>query len=149
MMNKVLIIFSLLFFNGIGLHAFQIDNVFLGVDLNQNQVRDDVEDMIDEWYPDPNMQVILRNGARAFLQAMLASETIDNRDNEDASEMFARFNWCLNLFSTDEIDLPTIKLLVVNTEARRKAYREYDRSRHGTIQGVVEVDRSECIIPNN
>ena len=49
-----------------------------------------VEDAIDELYNDTNIRIILKNGAYIYQQAMLASQTPSNDDDEKVSLAFGR-----------------------------------------------------------
>ena len=155
MMSKALIVLSLLLFNQIvgskessmqQAEAPPTEATLLGIDLNENQVRDDVERRIDELYSDPGIRIILKNGARIFGQMILASGTAGNRDNDRVSEASARFIWCLHNYSPSDSrrNLATLKALVINTEARREAYVRYEISRYGTTQELPRVNLDEC-----
>ena len=157
-MTKILmIVFSLCVFGqvaGSGVsHALQVNNtddaVLLGGDADQNGVRDDVEGLIDELYTNPDIRIILRKGARALTQAMLASLTADDRDDDAASEATMHYSQCLAEYSRRDarVNHAILSSLVIDTQERWDAYARYDRGRHGTIQDVAPVDYSECISP--
>ena len=117
-----------------------------GWDGDQDGVRDDVQSAIGRLYEDPDIRTVLANGARSYQQAILASRTPGDSDDAAASEAIARFLWCLNEYSglNSWEDLATLRALVLNTEARRVAYREFDTDPRGLIRRVVSSTRQEC-----
>ena len=137
-----------LFFIEVFAHTSQTDMALLGEDFNQNQVRDDVEDVIDELFSDTNIRIILKNGARIYQQAMLASQTPSNDDDEEVSLAFGHFAVCLYEFSdssTARQRLAILRSLVLDTEERWMAYQKYNSGRHGTIMDGSNINLSECI----
>ncbi len=108
-----------------------------------------VEDAIDELYSDTNIRVILKNGAYIYQQAMLASQTLSNDDDEKVSLAFGRFAVCLYEFSsypTRFEQLAILRSLVIDTEERLTAYQRYNSGRHGTImEAAPNINLSECI----
>ena len=107
-----------------------------------------VEDSIDESFSDTNIRIILKNGAYIYQQALLASQTPSNDDDEKVSLAFGRFAECLYDFSdpsTARQRLAILTSLVLDTEERLTAYQKYDLGRGGTIMDPVNINRSERI----
>ena len=116
-----------------------------------NQLRDDVERIIDNLYSDPDLRIILKDGARVYQRAMLASETEDSLDDERVSEETGRYVACVYRYYPDDSweeaheSVTTLRKTVLNTPTRREAYRRYSLGRHGTVMGLSNITLEECL----
>lgn len=127
-------------------------NSLEGIDSNENGVRDDVEIAIYNLHKDSfNNREVLKLGSNALQKAMISGESIADQDNDIASELIAKFAYCLSeqtgMNRTKELAM--LKSLQFNTEERTTAYYKYNQSRDGTIQRVVEATLDECLAINN
>ncbi|MBT42519.1 MAG: hypothetical protein CMF12_08350 [Idiomarina sp.] len=119
-----------------------------GVDVNDNGIRDDVEvaiyNLYEESYTD---REIAKTGAYAFEQAMQASDTDSVSDNDEASRILSKFVSCATEYGESDSGqmLSALKSFQFNTEQRREVLEQYNASRHGTIQRIVDVERNECL----
>ena len=119
-----------------------------GIDSDQNGVRDDVEIAIYRLHEDNfENREILKGGANAIQNAIIASTTAGDGDNDSASELIAKFAYCLSELSSMDRSkhLAILKSLQINTSERKAAYDAYNQSRHGTIQRVVRATLDECM----
>ena len=106
-----------------------------GIDVNSDGVRDDVERALYELHKESfNNRQILKIGARAYQQTLLASGTPDDRDDDAASATDSLFAGCLVDHSDMDAStaIATVQALMFNTDDRVAAYRAYSagRSRH-------------------
>ena len=123
-----------------------------GIDVNGDGVRDDVERALYELHEDSfNNREILKNGARAYQQALVASATPDDRDDDAADVAGTRFATCLVKHSDMDVSkgIATVKALMLSTDERLAAYQVYTAGRHGTVQSVPTLGSEDCILNND
>ena len=123
-----------------------------GIDVNGDGVRDDVERALYELHEDSfNNREILKNGARAYQEALVASATPDDRDDDAADAAGTRFATCLVKHSDMDVskEIATVKALMLNTNDRVAAYRVYTASRHGAVQSIPTVGSEDCILSSD
>lgn len=123
-----------------------------GIDVNGDGVRDEVERALYALNEDSfNNRVILNSGARALQEALVASTTSDDRDDDAASASIAHFVTCLMAHSDMNVtrEIATVEALMLNTDDRVAAYRAYSAGRHGTVQGILTVTAEDCSLSSN
>lgn len=123
-----------------------------GIDSDNDGVRDDVEIAIYELHKDSQEnREILKVGSKALQEAIMSAVSAGDQDNDSASESMAKFAYCLSELSSMDRNkqLATLKSLQINTDERKAAYDAYNKSRHGTIQRVVEATLEECMAIDN
>jgi len=123
-----------------------------GIDSNDNGVRDDVEIGIYQLHElNHENREILKTGAKAMQEALIATLNEEFQDNDKASEELAKFAYCLTQHSSMDRRkaLAQVKTLQMNTQERVDAYSAYNQSRNGTIQRVVEATKQECMLSNS
>lgn len=129
--------------------AFDENETLLGIDLNQNGVRDDVESLIKaDQTLSATGKAILMAGAKAYQMALKSTttQTASDSDNDKASNLMMSFISCLSLHYKDDrrLALSKLKTLHLNTEKRVNAYLAYNQSRNGTIQNASTKTPEQC-----
>ena len=120
----------------------------LGIDSNNDGVRDDVERWIYKTHSSKIRRAVLLQGARAH-QAMLADpdaisnaqkwqKVITNRVIACESYLFRKYDIEYGIESYSEM-----KKRIYNTEERLEKYMRYDHALGGGVYGVEENDRVE------
>ncbi len=126
---------------------FDKDETLLGVDLNHNGIRDDVESLIEA---DQTLssagKAIFMTGAKAYQTALKSTTTQADSDNDKASNQMMTFISCLSLHYKDDRRqaLSKLKMLQLNTEKRVNAYLAYNQSRNGTVQNLSDKTLEQC-----
>jgi hypothetical protein len=120
----------------------------LGVDVNGNGVRDDVERYIYMTYPSAVRREILMQGAKSH-QAMLADpDAVDNAQKWQkviANKLIACKSYLFRNFKI-EYEIRTdeeMENLLYNTKERLKKYIRYNDALGGGVYGVEEEERVE------
>jgi hypothetical protein len=130
------------------------DNTLLGIDFNNNGVRDDMEIWIFETYKHPIVQAVAMQNARAFqiilVEPEKARETTEFMENASDCNAFYR------LYADDHnetILIPKRKSLykesrpiMLNTRERSRAYYEYNQALSGGVYALrpIETLKSKC-----
>ena len=123
-----------------------------GIDVNGDGVRDDVERALYELHKESfNNREILKIGARAYQQTLVASGTPDDRDDDAASATDSLFAGCLVDHSDMNArkEIATVQALMFNTDDRVAAYRAYSAGRHGTVHSIMTIAPEDCMLSNN
>ena len=123
-----------------------------GIDVNGDGVRDDVERALYELHEDSfNNREILKIGAGAYQEALVASGTPDDLDDDVASATTDRYVGCLMEHSDmdAETELATVRGLMLNTDERVAAYQEYLAGRHGKARILAEITPEDCMLSND
>ncbi len=129
----------------------------LGVDRNDNGVRDDVERWIYETYEEPveiglfiqmgyAYQKIIIDPKKAketqkYMHDQLSCEFYWTYDAKDANETFQ-----LDGYRDTESEIKPIQM---NTLARHMAYERYNAEFHGTVLDQVPHDKNMCLFDEN
>jgi len=128
------------------------DSTLLGVDVNENGVRDDVERYIVIKYQDHH-KIVTEIGlqmARAYQKAIAAGSTANKSDRYilDAMECNFYFRYDATEFGDPVLIDHTIdiKNIQLNTKSRVYAYLEYDRVFSGGVYSLTPADqeKSKC-----
>lgn len=121
----------------------QGDATVEGVDSNSNGLRDDVELLILARTDDDNERSSMMVAARDISRALTEYETTLSSDEVDA--VMARGISCLASTSLDPVQtVAFLEAAIANTPERETAYREYNRSRGGTIGSMAKYSADEC-----
>lgn len=119
----------------------------LGIDVNHDGVRDDIEHIIYQLHKDnPGHRHVLAIGTRALTEAMKSS--VDSSLNKVAiGDQISIFISCfINTTTMDyRKDFGMIKAIILNTEQRATAYQHYNQARSGSVQGEVDYDPVICV----
>jgi len=123
----------------------------LGVDVNHNDVRDDVERWIYEHYKDKHpihidiamqaaraKQHMLRNPDKAKL---IHDEMVAPLICESYYRIYAKY-FDEKIIVHEKINTKVFRNLILNTSNRQKAYAEYDALLSGDIYKTPKVDRN-------
>ncbi len=117
----------------------------LGVDRDEDGVRDDIEHSIYGMYPlDSQRRQILLIGGKSIQMAIAAGS--DAALGDAASEQEAVFAHCaVSLYQANVQGMSAlIDTWAVNTPAREQAYLAYMRGRDGTIQRTLSDQEATC-----
>ena len=119
-----------------------------GIDVNGDGVRDEVERALYDLHADSSHnRQILKLGAHAYQQVLLSSRTPDDLDDDAASAAVDRYVGCL--MDHSDLDagtaLATVRALMLNTDKRVAAYRQYLAGRHGKVQRLLAITAEDCI----
>ena len=117
------------------------DSTLLGIDLNDNGVRDDVERWIFEEYKEPIVQAVAMQNARAF--GIILVEPSRARETDKLMEAQTDCSAYYQLLAEDYNDTIVIprgtnlykesRPLILNTRERNRAYYEYNQALSGGI----------------
>jgi hypothetical protein len=125
------------------------DSTLLGVDVNDNGVRDDVERWIYDNYEHPIERGIFMQNSRAY-NSLLTTEPVKHQENENMNniiscQFFLEDNnnyisqkYEYKYFSTD------LKVIQFNTVKRIIAKRKYELSLSGGVYSLPSASKERC-----
>ncbi|WP_304543632.1 hypothetical protein [Sulfurimonas microaerophilic] len=113
------------------------NSTLLGIDSNNNGVRDDVERWIFVEYDHPIVQAVAMQNTRAF-QIILADpskarETTKFMENQTDCELYYIFQDPRKLITRDMDLYKESRPLILNTKERNRAYYEYNQALSGGV----------------
>jgi len=128
------------------------DNTLLGVDSDNDGVRDDIEIAILDRYP---LSIINREVSRRateiYTEVLNAGEVGDDTVVSAASERMAVLVACY--FSQTDMNVQKesglLEALILNTTERIQAYEKFDAKLSGKVQRTVDADPATCRLPQN
>ncbi len=130
------------------------NSTLLGVDVNNNDVRDDVERWIYKTYYHPIERGMFMQSSRAYQKIIVnpenAHKTVKYSDNAFSCREYM-INSIPELKSKYEYSYPTKKLksMQFNTPKRYIAYDRYNREFNGEVLNIPEESKSACEFDNN
>lgn len=119
-----------------------------GIDTNGNGIRDDVEWAIYNLYEESHTdREIAKTGGYALQKTMQAASTEGFSDNDEASRMLSKFIFCTTEYGEGDAGkmLSALQAFQFNTLERTEIYAQYNKSRSGTTQRIIEAEESECL----
>jgi hypothetical protein len=133
------------------------DSTLLGIDVNDNGVRDDVERWIYKTYDHPIERGIFMQSARAYQKVIVdpskAHETTVYIDDSVSCEFYWTYDSKNNneTFSLDRYrDLEKeIKLIQFNTLQRHMAYERFNAEFNGEVFGAPSASKNKCEFDEN
>lgn len=122
----------------------------LGIDSNNNGVRDDVERWIFKTYDEPIVQAVAMQNARAF-QIILADlskarETTKTMEDVIDCQGYYKYQDDKKLIPRDKSLLKESRPIILNTRERSRAYYEYNQALSGGIYPDRDrnTDKERC-----
>lgn len=119
----------------------------LGIDTDNDGVRDDVEHSIYNLHPlDTDLREELLIGAHAMQMQIAAGFSGDQSLSDAAAVRTAEFAACTVDPATNAMqrEIGTLTAMHLNTADRRAAHAAFDTSRAGTIQQTIELSATAC-----
>ncbi len=121
----------------------------LGIDSNNNGVRDDVERWIYEKYDQPIERGIVLQGAKAYT-SLLNTKPIKHKENGEINNVFmCAFYWeDNNKYISQKYEyeyfFKELKKIQFNTVKRLVAKRKYEMSLSGGVYSLTKADKNKC-----
>lgn len=135
------------------------NSTLLGIDSNNNGVRDDVERWIYKTYSHPIEIGIFMQSARAYniviADPSKAHESVAYMDNQLSCEFYWRYNARENneSFQLDKYEArktaKKMKKLQFNTAERHIAYERFNAEFNGEVFGSPEASKDSCEFDEN
>jgi len=120
------------------------DATLLGIDSNNNGVRDDVERWIFEEYKEPIVQAVAMQNARAFgiilVDPSRARETVKFMQNQVDCELYYEYYDSEQFAPKDNELYEESRPLILNTRERSRAYYEYNQALSGGVYLARDSD---------
>ncbi|UFH60654.1 hypothetical protein [Sulfurovum mangrovi] len=134
----------------------------LGIDVNNNGVRDDVERWIYQTYDHPIERGIFMQSARAYQKVIVdpskAKDTMKHIDNSSDCEGYWRYwkilpkfkdkneSYVLDRYRDLEKEISVIQF---NTLQRHMAYRRFNSALSGGVYGATGISKEKCEFDEN
>ncbi len=122
----------------------------LGIDSNNNGVRDDVERWIFKTYKHPIVQAVAMQNARAFQIILVdpskARETVKLMHDQTDCEGYYKYQDDKKLISRDKSLYTESRPIIINTRERSRAYYEYNQALSGGVYAGSDLNtlKSKC-----
>ena len=129
------------------------NSTLLGVDVNHNGVRDDVERIIYRWYSKkhPIYIAIAMEAAKSYQMSLMGPAhyeeahkligDVTSCESYYSIEVYASFSGEKALINKDESpSADGLLLQVLNTKARARAYAEYDKLLSGSVYDLPKIE---------
>jgi hypothetical protein len=126
------------------------NKMVLGIDSNNNGVRDDVEIWIFETYDHPIVQAVAMQNARAFqiilVEPEKARETVRFMHNQTDCQSFYTYQDPRKLIPRGKSLYKESRPFILNTRARNRAYYEYNQALSGGVYPGRDsnTDKERC-----
>ena len=126
------------------------NSTLLGIDSNNNGVRDDVERWIFEEYDHPIVQAVAMQNARAFQIILVdpskARETTKFMENQTDCQAYFIYQDPRKLIPRGKSLYKESRPLILNTRERNRAYYEYNQALSGGIYPGRDrnTDKERC-----
>ena len=121
------------------------DSTLLGIDSNNNGVRDDVERWIFEEYKEPIVQAVAMQNARAFgiilVEPSRARETIKFSDALIECQSYYKYQDSRKIIERGTSLIKESRPLILNTRERNRAYYEYNQALSGGIYSLGDRNK--------
>jgi len=129
------------------------NSTLLGIDINDNGVRDDVERWIYETYDHPIERGLFMQLARAYQTVIIdpekAHKTGKFMDNTVSCELYWKYkevNHPISRYRDLEKEISPMQL---NTVKRHMAYKRYNAEFSGDVFGAPPVSKEKCEFDDN
>ncbi len=120
------------------------DSTLLGIDVNDNGVRDDVERWIFEEYKEPIVQAVAMQNARAFgiilVNPSKAKETKKFMEAQTDCELYYMYYDNRHLIPKNKSLYKEQRPLILNTRERNRAYYERNQVLSGGVYSARDSD---------
>ena len=117
----------------------------LGIDVNNNEVRDDVERWIFDKYKEPIVQAVALQNARAFSKILVdpskAKETIKFSDALIECQSYYKYQSSKKVIQKGTSLIKESRPLILNTRKRNRAYYEYNQALSGGVYSLGDRDK--------
>ncbi len=126
------------------------NSTLLGIDSNNNGVRDDVERWIFEKYSEPIVQAVAMQNARAFQIILVdpskARETVKYMQAQTDCELYYEYDDPQQRLSKESKLYEESRPLILNTRERSRAYYEYNQALSGGVYSRHDrnTDQDNC-----
>ena len=127
----------------------------LGVDTNDNGVRDDVERWIYETYEEPVEQGIMLQSSYAYQKVIVdpskAHETVKYSDAVLSCAFYWRYDskdYVLDK-NRDREARKQLKIIQFNSITRHMAYERYNAEFHGEVLSAPKASKEKCLFDEN
>jgi len=131
------------------------DKTLLGIDTNNNGVRDDVERWIYETYDNPIERGIFMQSARAYQKVIVdpskAHETVRYSDDVLSCEFYWIYESSPKPFDKYKhfANRKELKKIQFNTLKRHMAYERYNAEFNGEVFGAPPTSKDKCEFDEN
>ena len=131
------------------------DSTLLGIDVNDNGVRDDVERYIYENYEQPIERGIFMQSSRAY-NSLLTTQPVKHKENETMNNAASCHQYWIfeaNPKPFDKYDFYShrddVKMIQFNTVKRLVAKRKYELSLSGGVYSLSPISKEKCEFDDN